>query len=41
MNESGLALELTHPVRLIGLAVIVVLLYYFWRRRHNLPQHKS
>ena len=31
MNESSLALELTHPVRLICLAALPVLLYYFYR----------
>src|SRR5436190_867536 len=38
MNESGLALELTHPLRLICLAAIAVLLYYFWRSLVDFPR---
>src|SRR5207249_6098841 len=38
MNESGLTLELTHPVRLICLAAVVVLVYYFWRSLVDIPR---
>src|SRR5262245_6963043 len=38
MNESGLALELTHPVRLIGLTAALVLLYFFWRSLVDFPR---
>src|SRR5436190_21552357 len=38
MNESGLALELTHPLRLMCLAAIAVLLYYFWRSLVDFPR---
>src|SRR5262245_17520747 len=38
MNESGLALELTHPVRLICLTAALVLLYYFWCSLVDFPR---
>src|SRR4029079_1008818 len=38
MADNSLALELTHPVRLICLAVIPVLLYYFWRSLVDFPR---
>jgi Mg-chelatase subunit ChlD len=38
MNETGLSLELTHPVRLICLAAMVVVLYYFWRSLVDFPR---
>src|SRR4051794_32258259 len=38
MADTSLALELTHPVRLICLAVIPVLLYFFWRSLVDFPR---
>ena len=38
MSTSGYALELTHPVRLICLAMIPVLLYYFYRSLVDMPR---
>src|SRR6266481_1630007 len=38
MDTNSIALELTHPVRLICLAVIPVLLYYFWRSLVDFPR---
>src|SRR5438270_275293 len=38
MTETSLALELTHPVRLICLAVVPVLLYYFYRSLVDFPR---
>src|SRR4051794_28844422 len=38
MDSSGLHLELTHPVRLIGLAAVVVLLLFFWRSLVDFPR---
>lgn len=38
MADNSLALELTHPVRLICLAVIPVLFYYFWRSLVDFPR---
>src|SRR4029079_19062523 len=37
MADNSLALELTHDVRLICLAVIPVLLYYFYRSLVDFP----
>src|SRR4051794_37057087 len=38
MSDVSLALELTHPARLMCLAVIPVLLYYFWRSLVDFPR---
>ena len=38
MNDGSFAIELTHPLRLICLAVIPVLLYYFWRSLVDFPR---
>src|SRR5689334_18767757 len=38
MADNSLALEFTHPLRLICLAVIPVLLYYFWRSLVDFPR---
>src|SRR5438477_5614462 len=38
MPDNSLALELTHPLRLICLAVVPVLLYYFYRSLVDLPR---
>src|SRR4051794_39720504 len=38
MESSGLQLELTHPVRLICLAAVCVLLFYFWRSLADFPR---
>src|SRR6478672_4670372 len=38
MADNSLALELTHPVRLICLAVVPVLLYYFYRSLVDFPR---
>src|SRR5262249_25572945 len=38
MNDTSLALELTHPLRLICLAVVPVLLYYFYRSLVDFPR---
>ena len=38
MGDTSLALELTHPARLICLAVIPVLLYYFYRSLVDFPR---
>jgi Ca-activated chloride channel family protein len=38
MADNSLALELTHPIRLVCLAVIPVLLYYFWRSLVDFPR---
>jgi Ca-activated chloride channel homolog len=38
MDQSSLALELTHPMRLICLAAVPVLLYYFYRSLVDFPR---
>src|SRR5947207_2619031 len=38
MNPTSLALELTHPVRLVCLAAVPVLLYYFYRSLVDFPR---
>src|SRR4051812_37418958 len=38
MESSGLQLELTHPVRLLCLAAVCVLLFYFWRSLVDFPR---
>ena len=38
MDQNSLALELTHPVRLLCLAAVCVLLFYFWRSLVDFPR---